>query len=295
MAQTEGAIPGRSELMADMSNFLRDLAVEHDRPLETLFALERSNDPFLADSGYRLRGAHWFADLWRRLNLPFGVHTRRIHYRLVSLPSPIQMCDGRPYENTKICVSVLNVAVRDAIYLGLLPGGAIVDNKNPAPVEFLVEPEPADIHTSAYFDHEFALSDYAGTLELPNLPSLPDLPDLPLAWLASRPKVAQRYHIEIWCEKSTINDVLLPLGSRHGVNIITGTGELSATACRNLVDRAEKSSRAVRILYISDFDPAGLGMPVAIARKIEFELQKRGLELDIQVRPAVLRMPNASS
>jgi hypothetical protein len=41
-------------------------------------------------------------------------------------------------------------------------------------------------------------------------------------------------------------------------------------------------------LYISDFDPAGMSMPVACARKIEFLIRNDDLDLDIQVRPIVL-------
>ena len=85
-----------------------------------------------------------------------------------------------------------------------------------------------------------------------------------------------------------MNDVLDPLGREYGVNIITGLGELSYIRCVQLVERAQ--DRPVRILYVSDFDPAGMSMPVAVARKIEFALydsDKYGL-VDIQVRPVVL-------
>ena len=103
------------------------------------------------------------------------------------------------------------------------------------------------------------------------------------------PTILQRYHIEIWCEKSTMNDVLMPLGERYGVNVVTGIGELSLTRCVELVARAEESQRPVRILYLSDFDPAGASMPVAVARKIEYRLHQKELnDLDIQVRPIVL-------
>ena len=33
-----------------------------------------------------------------------------------------------------------------------------------------------------------------------------------------RPRIRQRYHLEIWCEKSTMNDVLVPLCQRYGIN-----------------------------------------------------------------------------
>jgi len=184
---------------------------------------------------------------------------------------------GEPYENTLPCSQALNLAGRDARYLGLIPAGAIIDRRNPeAVVNFENESdEDAEVSTDAGF-----LYNPDGSA-LPNKTSL-SLPSITL----SAPTISQRFHLEIWCEKSTMNDVLMPLGDDYGINIITAMGEMSATACELFVARATESDRPVRILYVSDFDPAGMGMPVAAARKIEF--YARRLALDIQVRPIVL-------
>ena len=77
-----------------------------------------------------------------------------------------------------------------------------------------------------------------------------------------RPVIPQRYHLEVWCEKSTMNDILMLLGEAYCVNIVTGVGELSITRCVELVERAERNERPVRLLYLSDFDPAGASMPL---------------------------------
>ena len=85
--------------------------------------------------------------------------------------------------------------------------------------------------------------------------------------------------------------VLLPLGERYSINIITAIGEMSLTRCVELVARADESQRPVRVIYVSDFDPAGASMPVAVARKIEHTLYSKQLhDLDIQVRPIVLTL-----
>jgi hypothetical protein len=110
------------------------------------------------------------------------------------------------------------------------------------------------------------------------------LPQLTL----TKPVIPQPYHLEIWCEKTTVNDILRPIGEEMGVNIVTGVGELSHTRCVEVVRRAVASGRPVRILYVSDFDPAGMSMPVAVARKIEFILRSENIEADIQVRPIAL-------
>jgi hypothetical protein len=52
--------------------------------------------------------------------------------------------------------------------------------------------------------------------------------------------------------------------------------------------RQRRDGRPVRVLYCSDFDPAGLSMPVAVARKIEFIVRQGDLDADIQVRPIIL-------
>src|ERR1700675_1702286 len=81
------------------------------------------------------------------------------------------------------------------------------------------------------------------------------------------PTIPQPFHLEIACEKSTMNDVLMPLGEEYGVNIITALGEFSHTRCVQLVERARASGKPVRILAVTDYDAAGQIIPVSLARK----------------------------
>src|SRR5262245_61350591 len=79
---------------------LKELAADIGRPISSLIVLARDNDPFLAGApGRRMERAEWFAELWRQLEIPHGVHLRRMHYLLVST-ARIVLPDGRPYENT---------------------------------------------------------------------------------------------------------------------------------------------------------------------------------------------------
>jgi hypothetical protein len=104
------------------------------------------------------------------------------------------------------------------------------------------------------------------------------------------PTVAQRYHVEIWVEKTTMDDVLKPLAQEYGCNLVQGAGEQSVTRCDELVWRAQASGRPVRIIYIADFDPAGLSIPLTVARKLEYHLNSNRLDLDIQVRRVALTL-----
>jgi hypothetical protein len=256
---------------------LKALSKELRRPLETLYALASDNDPFVVDQPSRRAGAEWYADLSRRLSIRPGAHLRRIHYLLISQDPPPAM-NGEPYQNTDYCWQILARYSRDARYLGLVPN--LIDRRSDEPTIYLNddEEEPA----SAGLSSGGLMTAGYEPIDAPRLA-------LPSLWLR-RPNIPQKYHLEIWCEKSTMNDILLPLGEGFGINILTGIGEFSFTRCAELVERARQSQRPVRILYMSDFDPAGASMPVAVARKIEFELYSRDLKdaLDIQVRPIVL-------
>jgi hypothetical protein len=251
--------------------YLKALSKELRRPLETLYALASDNDPFVVDQPSRRAGAEWYADLSRRLGIRPGAHLRRIHYLLISQDPPPVM-NGEPYQNTDYCWQILARYSRDARYLGLVPN--LIDRRSDEPTIYLNDEE-----------NSASIVLMSGGLTLVDAPTV-GLPSLQLL----RPVIPQRYHLEVWCEKSTMNDILMPLGESFGINILTGIGEFSFTRCAELVERARQSQRPVRILYMSDFDPAGASMPVAVARKIEFELYSRDLkdDLDIQVRPILL-------
>jgi hypothetical protein len=246
---------------------IQQLKPELGRTAETLIALSPDNDPFYVRP-YRRRAAEWIARMCA--DLPRPAHCRRIHYFLLSAKDGTKMADGSPYLNSEKCWQALCHAIRDAVSLGLVPADAIVDQRNDPPVVYLVEAEDGEI----WIDKE--INFFTVTPSLPNIQLQP-------------PVLAPPYHVEVWVEKSTMNDILLPLAQLYGVNLVSGVGEESATACRALVERAMRSELPVRILYISDLDPGGVSVPLAVARKIEHDLARRGLvELDIQLRPIAL-------
>jgi len=119
--------------------------------------------------------------------------------------------------------------------------------------------------------------------------ALPDFPDLPNSRISNY-RGEQGYHLEIWCEKSTMNDVLEPLCKQYGANLQTGLGELSITATLALVRRLQEANTSARILYVSDFDPAGQSMPVAVSRKMEYFVRTLGLAVDVRVFPVGLTL-----
>jgi len=246
---------------------IKDLAVERGLTVTELLALAPANDPFYVGTPSNLRMAAWFKKVWDTAGYQSGVHLRRVHYWCVSkeFPKP-----DTTYLNTEKDWKFLTQASKYARYLDLVAIEAINDNKNPPPIEH-------GFYASAdYVYHEI---------------SLPDVTQPQIELYGAGGKNAQPYHLEVVCEKSTMNDVLIPVCRMRYANLITFEGEASITAVNRLVDRIEKADRPARIFYISDFDPAGNSMPAAFARKLEFMLTRRDMEgWDVRLKPIALTL-----
>jgi len=271
---------------------IKRMAKKNGILIKDLLALDRSNDPFYIGTKSQIAAADWFVGLWREFGYGDDVHLRRVHYRAMTPGLNVLLPSGKPYENTLNDWGYLCKAGKYARYLDLVSPTAFVDRRNPEAQihttwDATVDPTPEYKTTSD--NHRW------GWYELPELPeldnigyaTLPDLPDFAVSGYDDG--IQQDYHLEIWVEKTTMNDVLEPLCERYNVNLVTGAGEMSITAVVDFMARVRDAQRPARILYISDYDPAGLGMPISVARKIEFFQRRSGDgDGDIRLLPIAL-------
>lgn len=260
------------------------------RNLPDLLAMSPQNDPFNAGSEGNWLSARWFADHLARLDLIIrDVHLRRAHYKMVSQDPPPPLWNGKAYENTLGCWGALGIASKQARYLKLVNVEIFDDRRNPDPYLFM---EPGGIPQPSWkVGHWWEWSLPEIQVELADdldwgLPSLTvegyefDQADHP-------------YLLEVWIEKSTMEDVLLPICRRHTVNYVPAIGFQSITGTIRMLQRSmdfvrHGNAKPVRIFYISDFDPAGDFMPPSIARQIEFWLRDFAPEADIKLQPLAL-------
>jgi hypothetical protein len=267
---------------------IKALAVELGRPTSTLIVLAPANDPFYCGPA-RQRLADWFATaIWPLVDPEAeSVHVRRIHYLIVNQPPELRplKVDGTAFENTEVDWVELSRASLAARELGLVDVNLFVDRRAGEPTFVFLpndtESEAEVVVTGTDFEQpppERAPRYIPWSYDFPGLPTL----------TVFGPEIVEPYCIEVWTEKSTMNDILDPLARRLGVTLVTGVGELSHTHCNRVVNRALAHGRKTRILYISDFDPGGDGMPVSIARKIEHILRRDGHDLDIRLDPLLL-------
>jgi hypothetical protein len=257
---------------------IKKLAAKLGCPVIDLLVLASKNDPFYAGVPHRLKAATWFAEQWQRFGAS-GTHLRRLHYQIVSSAVPILKPDRMPYANTKPDWEYLDQASLAARYLGLVPTGDFVDRRSSDAEEYAEAPQPDPDPSALVLGDGLFISAQAPVVELPQWIGVGTLPRLTTYGFEAR----QGFHVEVWVEKSTQDDWLLPLAERMRFNVLSATGQISEIHCRLLIDRITESERPARILYISDFDPAGQSMPVAVARKVQFWVQRFHLDLDIQI------------
>lgn len=248
--------------MTSLREQLQAAAQEMGVPVKDILALAPKNDPFWTGTCTQVAMAEWFAGEFS--GYPSGVHLRRMHYALMSRPGA-QMHDGSPYENTIECWQYMMEAGKYARYLGLVELGDFEDHKAPAP--FL---RASYCQSQAIGE---AVEDFIAEI----------------SFIPINAHQLQAYHLEVWIEKSTMQDVLEPIARRYQANIIIGEGELSITSVNPMLfRRILEADRPVRIFYVSDFDPQGTNMPVSISRKIEFFNYHRDPPFDIKLKHILL-------
>jgi len=271
-------------MMAAVSGYasVKTLAKQTGRNVPDLLALACQNDPFYAGSAATVDAADWFVRAWQAAGYTTGVHLRRVHYRLVTLATELKP-NGLPYENTRNDWSFLCMAAKYARYLGKLNPTDFVDRRNPAPRLMAAHGNSGE--PGWHMDEP--------AWRLPTIETTLSN-DLSLSW--PKPFVygydysagEQPFLVEVWAEKSTMDDVLLPVCEELQANLVTSLGFQSITGAVNLVQRVAETGKPARILYISDFDPAGDAMPVAVARQVEYWLQEYAPGADIKLTPLVL-------
>jgi hypothetical protein len=263
---------------------LRALAGELGANSQDLIALNHDNDPYYIGTPKQREQAEWFRGIWRQRGFEGrgGVHLRRVHYQLLGA----KKYDGTPYENnTNDWQHLLRVS-RFARILGLVNPEDVIDRRNPEPHIYFYRPDD---------EQEKGFEPHIPGFDLPT----PDT-DL-LSWLDENLKhphltptgydyddFYQPYHVEVWVEKSTMNDILQPLCSSLSTNLVTGVGYMTITSVVALLRRIEASGKPTRILYVSDFDKAGRNMPKAVARQTEFWSAMYAPDADIRLQPIVL-------
>jgi hypothetical protein len=246
--------------------WLARYAAELGTSKKQLLVLSPSNDPFNAGTKAHVEQAEWFARVYREVGHR-GIHLRRLHYRAYDASVPNR--DGEPYPNTEEQWEALQNASRYARYLGLVNPEDFRDNRAPDP--FL---SVYGLPFTSEVTYELAPRQSPLDWYLPSISTeLQGYASPGVEYEISGydyTDYRQPLLVEVWSEKSGDDAVLGSIASRYGINYVPGVGFQSVTNIRRMFRRIRDVGKPTRVLYLSDFDPAGMGMPVQVARHTQF-------------------------
>lgn len=316
---------GENEALEHVSTIEKYIALREEilqksktigQPIEDFLVMTKCTDPYSLATELGIKKAKWAYNLYNEFIEKTGMkelHVRGLHYFIVMKkkepvypPYTHQNLKWEVYENSMTCSNYLAEAMENARYFGLIPYENIIDEKN-------------DVATiTIYGNHR---EDYGHGIPCYNMPivfpskwsiELPEIyiPNKTLnEYLKTQAKYAAKtimiqepyafhdsdiffprglikpFHIEIWCEKALPKHIK----SISGVDVfVEGSGQLSITLARDFINKLNKNKQDGVILYISDFDPAGNDMPVAIARKLQTWMEIGDLKQNAYLHPILL-------
>ena len=237
-------------------------------PLRPDLVLSKGRDPYSDWTPMQVARAQWVSQMFQSVGR--RIHLRGLHYFIVSQRPPAMWPDGSPYENTESSWEKLCNAAIWARYQGIGDWGDLIDRRHPDPIDF------ADYES---YDSEplFTASRFSPTsLRESFLNGVPSYSPVGLG----------TYHLEVWVEKASMNEILTPTITQFGAVLQPLVGESSLERVTGAIQRIMAIGKPTRIFYISDFDPSGKQMPVSVSRKLEF--YARDLDLDIRLNPLAL-------
>ncbi|HYK36873.1 hypothetical protein [Alloacidobacterium sp.] len=260
-----------------LATFLAEEAARAGCAPRDLFVLSPKHDPFNETKASR-RAAEWFTEQVDRLK-PYGeVHPRGMYYRCVSA-GDVRLPDGTPFVGSNANSQFVEAACKYARHLGLIPFDRIVDERAAPPDFYDRDDRHSDVDASDDpIDRELIVSDGIEPLGVPELNCL--VPTLSMA-VPKLPR--QPFRICLIGEKTSLGEVLRPIAREVRGEMVLGTGEVSEAAVFGICRRAAADKRRLRLLYFSDFDPAGWQMPISVARKLQAHRCHEFPDLDVRL------------
>jgi len=98
--------------------------------------------------------------------------------------------------------------------------------------------------------------------------------------------IDQEWHVELWCEKDAVSNILQPVCEKHDIIFLANRGYSSQTAMYKAYKRFRnriRDGKSVALIYFGDHDPSGLDMVRDISDRLAMFLgpdDNRKMEVD---------------
>ena len=273
MAKVNGTPSHGSNGTGPLRRVLSDAVAISDYGMGELTVLATQNDPYRVDTPAGHRDAKWFKEQIDRFVPTARIHLRGLHYQ-ISSAADVVLPNGLPYTNTdESWLWLQSKAAKAARWLGYVPFGRIVDQRNEAPKNYVpeaVSPEPGwEQGDGIWVPHSVEDAMPRPACEFP---------------------VLQPYRIIMIGEKASLESILLPVVKEVGGELLLPTGEISETLVADMASRVSADGRPAVVFYFSDFDPSGHQMAVSVSRKLQALRDLLYPDLAIELHPVALTL-----
>jgi hypothetical protein len=243
---------------------------EYGCTLDELTVLSFQTDPYRLDTPAGHLNGKWAAkQLARAYSADKQAHLRGLHYAMV-VKKTIKKPNGETYRNTDEDWTWLSeVAVKAARWLAYIPFDRFKDQRNPVPIIHR-RPRPSSQAWVA--------------AELSNI----DIDDIEPKPRTDAFVPRQAFQSVIFGEKTSLEEVLLPLARKYDSDLYLAIGEISDTLVYRIAKDAAEDGRPLIVFTVADCDPSGRQMTISIARKLQAFRDLLFPNLRFEIVPAAL-------
>jgi hypothetical protein len=228
-------------------------------------------DPYRMDTPTGHAEGAWLAAQMARLPSR-RFHLRGLHYALVSTTG-LTKPNGDPYRNTEEdWLWLQGSAMKAARWLGYVPFDRISDERNAPPI----------IRISAEPSAPSSFISVGAAISVPEVGNLK--PRVYLDDFVGR----QAYHLVLYGEKTSLDQVLVPIAERYKACLYLPSGEISDTQLYQMASAGAEDGRPMVVFILADFDPSGCQMAVSIGRKLQALRDLLFPDLEFEIRPIAL-------
>jgi hypothetical protein len=263
---------------------LTDEAGSLGLPRRALLVMSKTKDPYFLDTPTNRRAGQWFAVALDRLLAPGrSIHLRGLHYLLVT--TALIRPDGSIYVNDLDCWEWLqDDASKAARWLRLADFERIHDARNDDPIWGARDTWSPEATQGRPRKLLVSKIDTFG-IEIPRCSEL-----LPRLGSVGSAEPSQAFRFGFIGEKSSLRPTVEPFADRYEMDVVLDTGDASDSHLYEMARRAAVDGRPFVVFYVSDFDPSGHNMPVAVSRKFQALCDGWFPDLDLRLYPVALAL-----
>lgn len=264
--------PDSASPNGELREVIKTACEDHEASLTDFTVLSSAKDPYRIDTDANRRDGAWLAkQLTRFYGQTRTAHWRGLHYAIVAAGN-VRKPNGEVYRNTEDdWIWLSEKAGKPARWLGYISFDRIIDQRNAPPI---IHRRPKVAPGAHLF--------IGLNVDIPDADDIKPLPHA-VGFVAR-----QAFQFCIFGEKSSLEEILLPIAVEFEADLYLPTGEISDTLVYRIARDANADGRRLVMFTLADCDPSGWQMSVSIGRKLQAFRDLLFPDLRVEMVPVAL-------